>query len=317
MTTNNDTHTTCDVLVVGGGPAGLAAALTLGRARKRVLLTDSGPRRNAAATHVYNFLTRDGTPPDEMRRVAREQLAHYPNVAVRDVGVRAIAGEKGAFTITLDDDRVIARRVILATGMIDEPIALEGFAALWGRSIFQCPYCHGWEAQGGRWGVLALHPEAPHTVPFATMLRGWSDDVTLYTHGTSIDGEPRARLEAAGVTIETTPIARLVDGPRGLSSIALEDGRSIACETLFAHPHQRQVEVVRSLALALDDDGMLKVDPMTKETSVPGIHAAGDLATRGQGAILAAAAGMQAAAAINMELTAALVSAGRSRESTR
>ena len=144
MTTNNDTHTTYDVLVVGGGPAGLAAALTLGRARKRVLLTDSGPRRNAAATHVYNFLTRDGTPPDEMRRVAREQLAHYPNVAVRDVGVRAITGEKGAFAITLDDDRVIARRVVLATGMIDEPIAIDGFTALWGRSIFQCPYCHGW-----------------------------------------------------------------------------------------------------------------------------------------------------------------------------
>jgi thioredoxin reductase len=310
----NDTNTIHDVVVVGGGPAGLSAALTLGRARKRVLLLDAGPRRNAAATHVHNFLTRDGTPPDEMRRIAREQLAHYPNVAIRDVGVRAIAGEKGAFTVTLDDATVTARRVILATGMIDEPIAIDGFAALWGRSIFQCPYCHGWEAQGGRWGFLAGHPEAPHTVPFATMLRGWSDDVTVFTNGQSLAPAARTTLEAAGVRIESSPISRFVAGASGLASVALGDGRSVACDTLFAHPTQRQVDVVRALDLALDDDGMVKVDPMMRETSRPGIHAAGDLATRAQGAILAAAAGMQAAAAINMELTASLATAQAKRE---
>ncbi len=296
-----------DVLVVGGGPAGLSAALALGRARKRVLLVDAGPRRNAAATHVHNFLTRDGTPPDEMRRIGRAQLAHYPNVEARDVGVRSVAGAKGAFEIVLADAIVRARRVLLATGMIDEPLAIDGFAALWGRSIFQCPYCHGWEVQGGRWGFFAQHPEAPHTVPFATMLRGWSDDVTVFTNGAALAPDALAKLDDAGVRVETGRIARFVEGARGLASLMLEDGREVPCDALFAHPAQRQVEAVKALGLALDDDGMVKIDPMMRETSIPGIYAAGDLATRAQGAILAAAAGMQAAAAINMELTAALV----------
>lgn len=313
----NDTNTIHDVVVVGGGPAGLSATLTLGRARKHVLLVDSGPRRNAAATHVHNFLTRDGTPPDEMRRVAREQLAHYPNVSVRDVGVRSISGTRGDFAIALDDETVRARRVLLATGMIDEPIAIDGFAALWGRSIFQCPYCHGWEAQGGRWGFLARHPDAPHTVPFATMLRGWSDDVTVFTDGQPLAPEACARLENAGVRVESGRVVRLVEGPRGLASLALADGRSLACDTLFTHPTQHQVDVVRALGLALDDDGFVKIDAMMRETSIPGIYAAGDLTTRAQGAMLAAAAGTQAASVINMELTAALVTAARSTETKR
>lgn len=308
-----------DVLIVGGGPSGLQAALSLARARKRVLLCDGGPRRNAAAAHVNNFVTRDGTPPEELRRIGREQLAKYPQVAVRDARVESIAGERGAFRAVIGaetgTETVAARRVLLATGMIDEPLPLEGFRALWGRSIFQCPYCHGWEVQDQRWGVLALPASAPHILPFAIQARGWTRELTLFTGGiVELPEEARAQLRAAGIRLETAPVARLVSGgePRDphLAAVELANGTAVPCDVLFAHPPQRQVELVRALGLALDDDGYVRVDPMKRETSVPGIYASGDLSSRMQAAILGAATGMQAAAMINVELTMELATAG-------
>jgi thioredoxin reductase len=169
-----------DVVIVGGGPAGLSAALALGRGRKRVLVCDAGPRRNAAAVHMHNFVTRDGTPPDEFRRIAREQLSIYSSVDVRDVRVEAILGSKGAFRVAIEGSEVQARRIILCTGMIDEMLPIEGFRELWGSAVFQCPYCHGWEIRQRPWGYLARDAASAH---FAFLLRGWSEQVTLYTQG--------------------------------------------------------------------------------------------------------------------------------------
>ncbi len=292
-----------DVLVVGGGPGGLQAALTLGRARKRVLLCDAGPRRNAAAIHVHNFVTRDGTPPDDFRAAARAQLATYPNVTIADTRVEAITGTRGAFTARLGTHSVTARRILLATGMVDQTLPIDGFRELWGRSIFQCPYCHGWELQNRRWGYLALPGTAAHLLPFAMMLRGWTGDVTVFTNG-AIDVAPdaRATLAAAGIRLETAPIARLLSRDNTLESVALASGDTVACDVLFTQPPQQHVELVRSLELALDDEGYVKVEPMRRETSIPGIFASGDVTTRGQAAVLAAATGMQAAAAINVDL---------------
>lgn len=293
-----------DVVIVGGGPAGLSAALALGRARKRVLLCDAGPRRNAAASHIHNFVTRDGTPPDEFRRIARRQLSTYPNVEIQDVPVRSLSGARGAFRIDLGSMTVDARRVLLCTGMIDEMVAIDGFGELWGRSIVQCPYCHGWEARDRRWGFLVLPPAAAHFTTFALQLLGWTRDVTVFTHDAfQIGAKDRAQLEAAGIRVETSAVDLLRAGQGSLDSVALADGRNVPCDLLFAHPPQRHVPVVRELGLALDDDGYVKVDPMKRETSRAGVYAAGDLTTRGQGAMFAAAAGTQAAAALNVDLT--------------
>jgi thioredoxin reductase len=302
-----------DVVIVGGGPAGLSAALTLGRARKRVLLCDAGPRRNAAAVHVHNFVTRDGITPAEFRRIGREQLEPYTNVEARDVGVREITGERGAFKVRLEADAdqngvVEARRILLCTGMIDEPPAIEGMRELWGTSIFQCPYCHGWEVQDQRFAYLAADAEA---TAFGVFLRGWTSDVVLLTNGAfAVPPEVRTNLINGGVRLEERPIARLIASGDRLARIDFAHGDSIERDALFVHPAQRQVDVVRALGLAVDGKGYVKVDEMTRETSVPGIYAAGDLLTQAQSAILSAAAGMRAAAMVNHVLTLEMASAG-------
>jgi thioredoxin reductase len=294
-----------DVLIVGGGPSGLQAALTLGRARKRVLVADGGPRRNGPAAHMNNFVSRDGIAPADFRREARAQLAKYPNASFRDEPIGTITGVRGDFRA----GTVRARRVLLATGLIDQLPELEGLAPLWGHSVFQCPYCHGWEAQARRWGYYAPDATAPHIALFVTQLRGWSTEVTLFTE--KLADDVRSKLLAATVAIESGALARLVGTGHQLEAVELADGRRVACEAMLMHPPQKQVELVRALGVSLDDDGFVKTDPMTRETSIPGIYAAGDLTTRGQAAVLAAAAGMQAAAAINAELTAELVTSGR------
>ncbi len=299
-----------DAVIVGGGPGGLAAALALGRARKRVLLCDAGPRRNAAATQIHNFVTRDGTAPDEFRRIGREQLARYPNVTVQDTNVDAIAGARGAFHVSLASGVVEARRIVLCTGMVDEMLPIDGFRELWGHAIFQCPYCHAWEVQDRPWAFLPSEA-GPQMQHFALQARGWTSDLTVFTNNRfDIPPEMSALLEKAAIRIETAPISRLVGHQGKLQSIELADTRSVKCDVMFTHPPQRQVALVSALGLALDDYGFVKIDPMMRETSVPGIYAAGDLTTRMQGAIHAAAAAGHAVAILNAELTAELAVSG-------
>jgi thioredoxin reductase len=300
-----------DVIIVGGGPAGLSAALALGRARKRVLLCDSGPRRNAAAEQIHNFVTRDGTPPDEFRRVGRQQLETYPNVEARDTRVDAVAGAKGSFRVTLGSDVVEARRLILCTGLVDEMLPIDGFSQLWGHGIVQCPYCHGWETQDRIWGFLAVAKDFPPVLPFALQLRGWTDNVVVFTNGADVPDDTQKGLQAAGVRLATAPLARLVAKEHHLDTVELSDGTRVRCDMLFAHPPQRQVELVRSLGVALDEHGFVQVDPMRRETSIPGIYAAGDLTTAMQSAVFGAAAGVHTAAACNLELTMELASNGK------
>jgi thioredoxin reductase len=289
-----------DVVIVGGGPAGLSAALALGRGRKRVLLCDAGPRRNLAAEQLHNFVTRDGIPPTEFRRIGREQLAAYPSVDIRDVGVEAIDGDKGAFTVRLTTGAVRARRILLATGMIDELPDLDGFHALWGKSIFQCPYCHGWEVQDRRFGVLAGSTEL---LEFAFLLRGWSGDVVALTEGKlTVPSELQSNLAHAGIRLDQRPITRLTARDQHLEAVQFADGATIPLDVIFARPPQRQVPLVQALGLTLDSMGYVQVDEARRETSRPGIYAGGDLVTPAQAAILAAAAGMRAAGSVNHAL---------------
>lgn len=297
-----------DVLIVGGGPAGLSAAMALGRGRKRVLLCDAGPPRNARADRMHNFVSRDGTPPPEFRRLVRAELEAYPSVEVRDVRVLEIRGERGSFDVRLESGSVQARRLLLCTGMIDELPDTDGYRTFWGKSIFQCPYCHGWEVQDRRFGVLAHSVEM---LEHALFIRGWSSDVVALTDGRyPVPAELRAHLEGARLRLEERRVVRFAGSGSQLERVELEDGATLPLDVLFARPPQRLVPTVENLGLALDAQGYVQLDATSLETSIPGIYAAGDLTTAIQGAVLAAAAGMRAAAALNHALTVELAKSG-------
>lgn len=294
-------RTDFDVVIVGGGPAGLSAALILGRARRRVLLCEAGTPRNARAHAVQGFVTRDGTPPVEFRRIGREQLAPYASVEVRDVRVDSLRGEPDAFEIQAQSAAITARRVVLCVGMRDELLDLPGYAELWGDGIFQCPYCHGWEVRDRRLGYLAPSAEA---LSWAVMLLGWSADVTVYTGGAFDVAQETARtLEQKNIRVETRKLRGLIPAVDERRLVALEfcDGTRARCDALFSHPPQSQTPLVQQLDLPLDEAGFVRVDAQ-QQTLRTGIYAAGDLTTMRQGALLAAAAGATAAYALNHEL---------------
>ncbi|MDC0707964.1 NAD(P)/FAD-dependent oxidoreductase [Stigmatella sp. ncwal1] len=289
-----------DAVIVGGGPAGLNAALYLGRARRAVLLCDAGTPRNAAAAHMHGFGSRDGIPPPEFRRISREQLQHYPNVEVRDTKVGSVETHEGGFRVALGDGtQVAARRILLAVGMVDVMMDIPGYRELWGTSIFQCPFCHGWEVQDQAFGVLATEPAL---LDYGVVLQGWSRDVTVFTHSTfAVPPEQRERLHHLGIGLEERRIRALHGKSGHLETVELEGGMRLPRRILFSAPPQRQPELVTQLGLALDDMGFVKVTAMG-ETSVPGICAAGDTTTRIQAALMAASAGGIAAAMMSHSL---------------
>jgi thioredoxin reductase len=286
-----------DVAIIGGGPAGLTAALQLGRARRKVLLLDAGEPRNTKAVEVHGFLTRDGTPPREMRRLAHEELARYRTVERRIEWVKRLESKPDRVTLHIGCDTVDARRVLLATGMIDEPPDLPGFRELWGESIFQCPYCHGYEAQDQPWGYWA-RLEMMIGSGFPQLLRAWTNDVVVFTSGAyPVPDDVRARLARAEVRVDERPIIGLRAENGKLAAVQLEGGE-VARGVLFAHPPQRQTALVVDAGIELDEMGFVKVD-MHMQTSAPRIHAAGDLTTMRQSAQIAAGSGNLAGASIN------------------
>ncbi len=286
-------ETTFDVVIVGGGPAGLSAALMLGRGCRKVLVCDGGPGRNERAEGIHGFVTRDGTPPAEFRRIGREQLAPY-DVTVRDTQVTALTGELDGFSLTLSTgEQVRARRVLLAVGMVDRMLDIPGYARLWGHSIFTCPYCHGWELKNRPWGLIV---PAPAMLDHARFLLNWNPDLTVFTLGRfPVSAEDRARLGA--IRIEERPIEAL-HGEAHIEAAELSGGERVALGALFVAPMQTQSALVTSLGLDLDDLGYVKVNAMG-ETSRRGVHAAGDLTTMMQSVLGAASAAQMAAVAIN------------------
>lgn len=291
----------CELLIIGGGPAGLAAALVAARAQRRVLLVDSGNPRNLAAPAIHSYLTRDGVDPAEFRRIAHEQLALYPTVTLVEDEVAAIDGERNTFVARLAGGATIsAGRVLLTTGLVDILPALPGLQERWGRGVFHCPYCDGHERRGQRWGVVG---NKPSTIDFAMFLRGWTRHVTLFGLSPALHDGVADKLRALGVTVESTPIARVI-GSEGehLESVELEDGRRLPIESLWVRPAQRQRELTVSLGVTLDDEGCVVRDA-DGETSTPGIFVAGDMAADAtQQAQQASADGARVAMTINHQL---------------
>jgi thioredoxin reductase len=296
-----------DCVVVGGGAAGLSGALVLGRARRRTLLIDSGEQSNQASRVIGGLLGYDQRPPAELYEAGRRELSAYPSVEYRHGRVLSGAPVDNRFALELDGGgQVTTRRVLLATGMRYCPPEISGLDELWGKSVFQCPFCHGWEMRDKRLSTLAAGDEA---VPSALLLRGWSDDVVLLTDGAAdLDADNWCRLEAAKVTVDERRVVELVGHDGQLTAIAFADGSQLERDGLLVEAPLRQRSPLAEQLGAACTDGPLAPDSVSVDslhrTSVPTVFAAGDLCTEQPYVAGAIAAGSQAAIVIVQSLLA-------------
>jgi thioredoxin reductase len=290
-----------DVIIIGGGAAGLSAALILGRFNRHVLVYDHGKKRNANSRAVHGMLSRDGISPKELIEASLSQLKQYPSIHFRQQEVLNITKNVQSFTVTLADGSVEhSRRILFATGVKDELPQIEGLEHLWGTSVFHCPYCHGWEAQNKAVAILANGQVAVH---LSKLLLALTQDLVICTQEPSeISEQDTERLTKWGVSIITTPILKLESSNNELQRIVFQDGTQIDREAIFVHSRQTQHSPLpQALGCRLTDAGHLEVDSQGR-TSVAGIYAAGDLIGTYQQVIFAAAQGATAAATINTEI---------------
>jgi thioredoxin reductase len=294
--------TNWDCIVVGGGAAGLSAALVLGRARRRTLVIDAGEQSNRVAEGIGGLLGQDGRPPEAFSAAGRAELASYPAVELRSGEVVGAERDDAGLVVELaggEGER--ARRVLLATGMDYRRPELAGIEERWGRSVFHCPFCHGWEVRDSALGVLDRGEDG---VRRALLLRAWSDDVTLYSDGPAeLDDDGAALLRAVGVDVDERPVAELRGPGDKLSAIAFADGGERHCGGLLVPVtlHQRS-RLAEQLGAELESKPPLVMDAVEVDqgfnSSVAGLSAAGDVSGQMQSVANAIAAGSTAAAMI-------------------
>jgi len=288
---------TYDVVVVGGGAAGLSAALVLGRARRRVAVVDAGSPRNAPAAHMQGFLSRDGMPPAELLAAGRAEVASYGVELIED---QVISIESGFVVERRLGDRLTARRVLVTTGVGDELPDIPGVRERWGRDLLHCPYCHGWEVRDQPLGVLGTLPGA---VQHAQLVRQWSDDVAFFVHTYDLTAPEHDELEARGIRVVFGTVSCLVIDNDRLTGVELVDGQLIERSAVFIRPTNTPHPdgLLAGLGCEVDPAGFVTVD-RTGLTTVDGVWAAGNVVDPRAQVITAAGAGSAAAIAINADL---------------
>jgi thioredoxin reductase (NADPH) len=297
-----------DVVVVGGGAAGLSGALALGRARRTVLVVDAGDPRNAPAGHVHNYLGREGTPPAELLEIGRAEVAAY-GVELRRGRVTTATRGGAGFELTLDDGSTVhARRLLVTTGLTDVLPDIPGLAERFGRDVLHCPYCHGWEVRDQAIGIIASNAFALHG---AQLWGQWSDDVTLFLDDRVVPSAEEAELLAArGVTVVEGRVAEVVVEDDRLVGVRLETGEVVARQALVAAPQfVANSDLLTSLGLrpeAFEMNGIVFGHAVPSDgngaTAVPGVWLAGNVTDLRAQVISAAAGGLNAGAMINMDL---------------
>jgi thioredoxin reductase len=286
-----------DVVVVGGGAAGLSAALLLGRARRRVAVIDAGAPRNAPAAHMQGYLSRDGMPPAEFLAAGRAEVARYGAALIEDTVVSAEPG----FIVRLGSGRVLtARRLLVATGTRDALPAIPGAPERWGRDLLHCPYCHGWEVRDQAIGVLGTQPGA---VEHALLVRQWSADVIFFEHTSVLTTAERAELAARRIRVVSGEVTRLVVKEDKLTGVELADGQVVPRAAVFIRPGNQPNDdgLLARLGCRLDDAGFPVVGG-TGRTSASGVWAAGNAVNPRAQVITSAGDGSAAAMAINADL---------------
>jgi thioredoxin reductase len=304
-----------DAVVIGGGPAGLQAALTLGRMHRRTLLLDSGEYRNAPAEHLHNFVTHDGTPPAEFRAAARAELAGYATVTVREAEATAVVPDGAGFRVELAADAATGdagaapfttRAVVLATGMRDTLPAIEGLEPLFGTVAAVCPYCHGHELSGKHVAVLG---SGPHVARVVFLLERIASRLTVLTDGADLEPGLRAQLDGAGVAVRPEPVKELRRSTSG-ATVSFAEGPDEEVGGIFvAAEFAQRAPFAEQLGLDLLPSGAVEIDAMAR-TSMPGVFAAGDMAHVAAlpmpmaSVLTAASSGLVAAASLDGDLLA-------------
>lgn len=291
-----------DVVIVGGGPAGLSAALVLGRCRRQVLLCDAGRPRNAAARELHGYLTRDGTPPLELLRLGRDELRTY-GIEPRQVSVTGVTGVAGAFEVAFDKGDVVrSRTVLLATGVSDELPAIPGVRECYGISVHHCPYCDGWEVRDRSLAVLG---DGSSAAGLGLALTTWSDRVMVCTNGRSrLRRSQREQLGAHGIAVEERPLAAVAHEDGRVHQLVMQHGAPVPCDAVFFSGRQhQQCSLARTLGCEFTRRGTVRTDHLG-QTCVAGVYVAGDASRDVQFVIVAAAEGAKAGVAINKALQA-------------
>ncbi len=292
-----------EVIVVGGSSAGLSAALTLGRTMRHTLVLDGGAPRNKPAGHAHNLFTRDGTPPAELLRIAREQLVPYETVQLQEAYVTAAAKTDSGFLLTTQDGaKYAAKKVVLTTGVKDDLADIPGLRGLWGNRVIHCPYCHGWEVRHQSVCVIANGEVAEH---YGITLSNWHSDITFLTQGEStISAETIDKFKEKGYVIKTTAIATLEESGSGVK-VKLEGGEELTVGAVYYRPEKLRFHnsLAEQLGCELSPEGVVTVNA-TFETTVPGVFAAGDLTHPGLHQLyMAAMGGHLAGTNANRQLT--------------
>jgi thioredoxin reductase len=303
-----------DVIIIGGGAAGLSAALMLVRARRRVLVVDARAPRNAKAGHMHGYLSRDGMSPLELLEHGRDEVLSYGGVVVTDYVEKAEKAEKTArieegFHVTLASGcEATGRQLLIATGLTDVLPDIPGAAELWAEDVHVCPYCHGWEVQDGALATVATGPFSTH---HTLLLRQWTDDLLYFLNGHALDDADRTKLTARGVRIEERPVRKLVTGEDSrLSGIELADGTVVPREAVFLVPSlEPNSTLLDALGCEKDPETGWVTTGTGGRTSVPGVWVAGNVSDPTHGVIAAAGAAATTAAQINATLVEADVEA--------
>jgi thioredoxin reductase len=292
-----------DVVIIGGGPAGLNAALVLGRARKNVAVIDEGRPRNAVTRKSHGFITRDGISPSEFRQIAKEEISAYPSVFfVADTAI-SITGMDGHFQITTAlGDTFVSKKLLFAIGMKDRPLDIPGLMEVYGKSAFVCPYCDGWELRDE---PLVIINKGEILMHFAPLISGWTDRFTICTNGPDeLSDAQREELKLHQVPIFDSPIQHIDSNDGIVRQVVLEDGTTIPCRGIFFKPDLVMgSDLPQAIGCEIGELGTVVIDNMGK-TNVPGVYSAGDATTLMHQVITAASMGVMAAAAINSVLNA-------------
>lgn len=289
-----------DVVVIGGGAAGLSAALVLSRARRRVAVIDAGEPRNAPAAHMHGYLSRDGLPPRDLLAAGRDEVTGYGGELITGT-VDVVSGtiEAGFEVCLANGDRLTARRLVVATGLRDELPDVAGLWARWGRDVLHCPYCHGYEVADQPLGVLGGSVES---FAHALLIAQWSDHVVYFAHTSDLSDPQREQLAARGVGVVEGVVSRVVVEHDALRGLELTGGRVLERSAVFVRPRfVPNAELLASLGCVVDTDGWVVTD-RTGATSVPGVWVAGNVGNPRAQVITAAGEGSSAALALNTDL---------------